>query len=191
MAEKVNNKILTPNQAAKMLMVSPATVRQWAAKGHIKALTTPGGHRRFKISDIESFARHQGITLYVDTDDTVSILIVDDDTQFSGYLAELIPSFDSRITVEVANDGFDAGKLVHIFKPDMILLDLMMPTLDGFETCRSIKEDPETENIRIIGMTGYGSEENIKRIKELGAETCLTKPMDEEKLEHYVGLLLV
>ena len=123
--------------------------------------------------------------------DTWKVLIVDDDTQFSGYLAELLPSFDSRIKVQVANDGFEAGKLVHILKPDMILMDLMMPTMDGFETCRSIKNDPATSKTRIICMTGYGSQDNIQRIISLGAEACITKPVDEDELEKYIQLLLV
>ncbi|MCP4272408.1 MAG: helix-turn-helix domain-containing protein, partial [Gammaproteobacteria bacterium] len=52
----MKNKILTPNQVAEMMMVSPATVRQWAANGKLEALTTPGGHRRFRMTDIISFA---------------------------------------------------------------------------------------------------------------------------------------
>jgi excisionase family DNA binding protein len=190
MSEKSKNQILTPNQAAEMLMVSPATVRLWAAKGHLKALTTPGGHRRFRMTDINNFAQFQGITLNYDEDNTVSILIVDDDVQFSSYLSELLPSFNSRINVKVANDGFEAGKLVHIFKPDMVLMDLMMPTMDGFETCKNLKEDAETKHIRIIGMTGFGSKDNISKILSLGAESCLTKPIDEDELESHVQILL-
>ncbi|MFT5522019.1 MAG: excisionase family DNA binding protein [Enterobacterales bacterium] len=190
MSEKQKSQILTPNQAAEILMVSPATVRLWAAKGHLKALTTPGGHRRFRMADIKSFAQLQGITLNYEEDNDVSILIVDDDTQFSGYLAQLLPTLDSRIKVEVANDGFDAGKLVHIFNPDMILMDLMMPTMDGFETCKTLKEDPETKHIRIIGMTGFGSKANITKILSLGAETCLTKPINEDELESHIQILL-
>ena len=190
MTVKKKNIILSPNQAAEILMVSPATVRHWAAKGQLKALTTAGGHRRFRMSDIESFASVQGITLNLDDEDTIGILIVDDDVQFASYLAELIPTIDSRIKVEIASDGFEAGKHVHIFKPKMILMDLMMPTMDGFDTCKSIKDDPDTADIRIVCMTGYASEENIKRITKLGAEVCLTKPIDEAKLEYYVGLLI-
>ncbi|RLA04862.1 MAG: DNA-binding protein [Gammaproteobacteria bacterium] len=190
MQAKPKDKILTPNQAAKALMVSPATVRQWAAKGLLNALTTPGGHRRFRYSDIVLFAEQKGIVLF-DENDTVSsiaILIVDDDAQFASYLAELVPSFDSRIRVQVAGDGFEAGKYIHAFKPDIVLMDLMMPTLDGFETCKNIKADPETANIRVICMTGFGSQENIQRILSLGAEACITKPVDEGELQK---LLLV
>ncbi len=183
------NQILTPNQVAEMMMVSPATVRQWAAKGLLKALTTPGGHRRFRMSDIVSFAEKQGLTLNIENDEPATILIVDDDKQFAGYLKELLLSFDANINIKIAYDGFDTGKLIHVFKPDLILMDLMMPTMDGFDTCRSIKSDPETARIRIVCMTGFGSKANARRILELGAEDCLSKPIDEAILEKYVNSL--
>jgi len=194
MARNLSTDILSPNQAAKVLMVSPATVRQWAAKGKLNALTTPGGHRRFRMRDIQNFAEQKNITLNIETapsDEKFSILIVDDDTQFSNYLAELVPSFGDNIQVKVANDGFEAGKLVHSFMPEIILMDLMMPSMDGFETCKNIKADPLTSKIRIICMTGYGSAENIEKIKRLGAEACLTKPIDEEQLEQLVKNIII
>jgi len=189
MQKNSKTQILTPNQVAEMMMVSPATVRQWAAKGLLKALTTPGGHRRFRMSDIILFAEKQGLTLNIENDEPAAILIVDDDKQFAGYLKELLLSFDANINIKVAYDGFETGKLIHVFKPDLILMDLMMPTMDGFDTCKSIKSDPETAGIRVVCMTGFGSEENIRRIKELGAEDCLTKPIDEAILEQYVNSL--
>jgi len=175
-----------------MMMVSPATVRQWAASGKLEALTTPGGHRRFRMTEIISFAEKRGLILNTEeeTKKSVAILIVDDDIQFAIFLKEFIASFNDTIKVKIAEDGFEAGKLVHTFFPDMILMDLMMPTMDGFETCKSIKSNPKTENIRVIAMTGFGSEENQHRIKALGAEDCLLKPINEDILENYIKTLL-
>src|ERR1700747_1579164 len=53
---------LTPNEVAELLMVNPVTVRQWAARGLLRSLSTPGGHRRFLLSDVEEFARSRGAT---------------------------------------------------------------------------------------------------------------------------------
>jgi len=186
------NQILTPNQVAELMMVSPATVRQWASKGSLNALTTPGGHRRFRMSDIRLFAQKKGMTLNTKDENNVkvSVLIVDDDKQFAGYLKELIKSLNDNIKVKLAYDGFETGRLIHTFQPDLVLMDLMMPMMDGFDTCKSIKSDPETENIRIIAMTGFGSEENIARICKLGAEECLLKPIDEDVIENYINTLV-
>ncbi len=188
----MKNKILTPNQVAEMMMVSPATVRQWAANGKLEALTTPGGHRRFRLSDIISFAEKKGLILNTEeeSDQSIAILIADDDIQFANYLKEFIKNIDDRIKVKIADDGFEAGRLVHTFFPEMILMDLMMPTMDGFETCKSLKSDPKTEKIRIIAMTGFGSKENQNRIKTLGAEDCLLKPINEDILKNHIKTLV-
>ena len=179
------SQIMTPNQVAEMLMVSPAAVRQWAAKGQIPAMTTPGGHRRFRLQDVIEFAQGRGMSVQ-NHYDGLSILIVDDDLQFGNLLKEMITLHDDQIKVRLAHDGFEAGKLVQSFKPDLMFLDLRMPTMDGFETCRRLKEDPDTESIRIVCMTGFDVESDRERVLEYGAEACLKKPIEEELLFSYI-----
>jgi len=179
---------LTPNDVARLLMVSPVTVRQWAQKGGLHALTTPGGHRRFLRHDVERFARERGISLQPPEGDTLRILIVDDDRQLAGYLVELLASQSTAISTEVAHNGFDAGIRVQTFKPHILLLDLMMPGLDGFEVCQRMQQDPSTQAVRIIAMTGYHTPENVQRILAAGAEVCLAKPVPDGKLLEAIGL---
>ncbi|MDA8383796.1 MAG: response regulator [Betaproteobacteria bacterium] len=170
---------LTPNEAAAMLMIAPATLRVWADKGLIKARVTAGGHRRFQRSELERFLRDQSYAQ--------RILIVDDDPALTRYLVLLLSGYDA-VTTAVAHDGFDAGLLVQTFRPHVILLDLMMPGLDGFQVCEKIKAEPHSRNTRIIAMTGYCSPENQERILAAGAETCLPKPLDEADLLTRLGL---
>lgn len=165
---------LTPNETAGLLMVAPATLRVWADKGLLKAHTTAGGHRRFLREDVERFQRERG-------HDGQRILIVEDEVPLTRYLSALLNGFD-HVETAVAGDGFSAGHLVHAFHPDVVLLDLMMDGVDGFQVCRQIKSDPATRQIRVIAMTGYPSPENIERILKAGAEVCLGKPLDEESL---------
>lgn len=183
-----SRQYLTPNEVAEMMMVSPVTIRQWASKGDLPALTTPGGHRRFVKQDIEDFARQRGLALLPTSRDETRILIVDDDQQFSGYLKELLGMSIQAVRIELANDGFDAGQKIETFQPNIVLLDLMMPGLDGYETCNRIKTDPRTKSIRVIAMTGYPSDENIGRIMAEEAEICLAKPIDTAKLFSLLGL---
>ena len=68
--------------------------------------------------------------------------------------------------------------MVRQFMPDVILLDLMMPNVDGFQVCERIKTDPVLRAIRIIAMSAYPSAENIERILAAGAEICVNKPLD-------------
>ena len=179
-------KFLAPNEVADLLMVSTESVRLWSQKGWLQAETTPGGHRRYLRQNVERFARERSRNR--DADDT-RILIVDDDVQFAGYLKELLIEYHERIAVSVVNDGFSAGEQVHIFHPDIMLLDLMMPGLNGFEVCRRLKDDSATQSIRIIAMTGFPTEDNVQRIVNMGAECCLAKPLDTATLLEVVGLI--
>jgi excisionase family DNA binding protein len=183
MASNDSKSYLTPSEAAKLLMVSPITVRAWAQKGLLPSETTPGGHRRFLRENVEQFAK-QCKTAPQRND--LRVLVVDDDKQVAGFLVEWLTGLDEPFVVDAAADGFEAGSKVHIFEPDIILLDLMMPGLDGFAVCRQIKADPDTRDIRVIAMTGHPSPENQRRILEAGAEICIAKPLDTKFL---LGLL--
>jgi len=179
---------LTPGQVAKLLMVSPAAVRLWAEKGEIKALTTPGGHRRFLPSEVERFSKERGLTTLKKQNLKTSILIVDDDIQFTNYLNKLLSKFPTQVEVAVANDGFSAGLKIREQEPDVVLLDIMMPGLDGFTVCQRIKSNSITSEIRVIAMTGYPSADNVEKILAAGAEACLPKPVDKDELLQLLGI---
>jgi excisionase family DNA binding protein len=169
-------------------MVSPVTVRQWAQKGQLNALTTPGGHRRFTRQEVERFAREYGLTFQPAADDRLRILIVDDNEQFSRYLVELLTGLSRDVVVDTARDGFEAGRKTQTFQAHIVLLDLMMPGMNGFEVCRMLKDEPATKAIRIIAMTAYPCQENTDLILAAGAEKCLAKPLDPESLLDAIGL---
>lgn len=178
---------LTPTEVASLLMVSPITVRQWAAKGLLKAELTLGGHRRFMRHEIERFARDNGLNLQRKAaNDGLRLLIVDDDAQLVKLVSEMLEDRED-LTIETAVDGFDAGIKVQQFEPDVMLIDLMMPGLDGFEVCRRLKADPLTRGIRVIAMTGFPSPENTGRALEAGAERCLAKPFDLRAIDELFG----
>ncbi len=184
---KKGKSYLTPNDVARLLMVSPVTVRQWAQKGSLSALTTPGGHRRFLRHDVERFARERGVALQPPEGDALRILIVDDDRQLAGYLVELFANQDEPVSTQTAHDGFEAGAKVQTFRPHIMLLDLMMPELDGFGVCRQMQQDPNTKAVRIIAMTGYYTAGNVQRILAAGAEACLPKPLPNDDLLEAIG----
>jgi len=178
-------KYLTPTQVGEILKVAPVTVRAWALDGRLQFMTTPGGHRRFKKTDIEQFARDHGVNLPSENKE-MRILIVDDDRDFSEFLT--VALLKQNIIVSVANDGFDAGEQIHTFKPTVVLLDLIMPGLDGFETCQRLKANPLTQHLRVIALTGFHDEKNIARILKAGAECCLAKPIRETALLEAIGV---
>lgn len=166
---------LTPNQVATILRVSPITVRQWAQKGLLRAQTTAGGHRRFERSVIEQFARDRGAETPVPPPGN-SLLIVDDNRSFNEYLQALFAVECPELVVHAAYDGFEAGRLVVQQRPGVVLLDVMMPGVDGSEVCRRLKSDPQTAAVRVVAMTGFHSEEVERRMLDAGAELVLRKP---------------
>ena len=172
----------TPNEVAQLFLVSPVTVRQWAQKGLLRAALTAGGHRRFLRQDLVSFAQERGLTLNWLVRGKTRILIVDDDALLTPFLYEFLEGRPGIEAVDVAANGFEAGRKVHSFRPNLMLLDLMMPGMDGFTVCGNLKADPSTRNIRVLAMTGYPSAENIDLILRAGAEVCLEKPVDTDRL---------
>lgn len=178
--QDAENIYLSPAEAARLLLVSPVTLRAWAQKGLLPSETTPGGHRRFLRRDVEQFRNRGGQR----QDASLRLLVVEDDVQVMDYILELLPEMSHPLVVETAHDGFEAGSKLLSFAPDVMLLDLMMPGMNGWDVCRRVKSDPATAAIRVIAMTGYPSELNVRKILEAGAEYCLSKPIDTDKLEH-------
>ncbi len=176
---------LTPNEVAGLLLVSPITVRQWAQKGLLEAQTTAGGHRRFARSEVERFAREKGIEL---PNQDQRVLVVDDDRQLNNYLVALLETSVDDVQVYSALDGFEAGRMVQEYKPEIVILDIMMPGMDGVEVCRSIKADALTRHALVVAMTGHHTVELERRVLDAGAKVLLKKPFSREELLNECGL---
>ncbi len=181
---------LTPNEVAGLLLVSPITVRQWAQKGMLAAHTTAGGHRRFTRADVERFAAERGVTLADQIEaqaQRTRVLVVDDDAQLNSYLVALLQTSVDDIEVYGAADGFAAGQLVAEHKPDIVILDIMMPGLDGVQVCKAIKASTHSAHAHVVAMTGHHSEQLEHRIIEAGAAVLLKKPFSADELLRHCG----
>ena len=171
--EAEQNNWLCPREVAAQLGVSPVTVRLWAQDAKLDFSITAGGHRRFRQQDVDAF-RHR---LMQKQRPLRRILIIDDNPQHAELLKNYIN--DSALSAEsyIAHDGFEAGQLLAQYHPEIVLLDLKMPGMDGFAVCQRIKQQAGKRAVRIIAMSGYDTEENTRRILAAGAEHCLSKPI--------------
>jgi excisionase family DNA binding protein len=177
----MDNKIFSLPQAARYCSISRGTLWRCVKSGDLKAFLTPGGHYRILKEDLEAFMQAKGMYFSEqDYSDKKKILVVDDDPGIQDILVQWL-SGDNFIT-DVASDGFEAGVKTVQFKPDLMILDLFMPKMDGFEVCKRIKTDPNTAHIKIIVFTGFDTKENRERIMEAGADGLLVKPVDEKTL---------
>ena len=89
-----------------------------------------------------------------------------------------------------ASDGFEAGIQVNHFKPHLLILDIMMPDIKGFEVCKRVKSEEGTRDTKIIVLSAYLDEEKFKKMKENGADLCLSKPFPLPQLKQEVARLL-
>ena len=185
-------EVLTVYQASKYCSVSPKTISNWIDEGHIKAYRTVGGHRRIRKEDLDAFLHKHGMPIPGDFEDTDTrkILVVDDDPLIVETIVRSLEEEQRSYDVLSAADGFEAGLQVSHFKPDCLILDIMMPDIDGYEVCRRIKNDPATNHIKIIVLSAYLDDESYEKMKENGADACFSKPLPLEKLKKEVASLL-
>ncbi|MCD6303836.1 MAG: response regulator [Planctomycetes bacterium] len=176
-------KNLSTFAIARMLHVDPGSVANWIDQNLLKAHRTPGGHRRVVVEDLVSFLRKHRMPIPPELDASPDrILIVDDEPAITQMIARALKTALPDCEVVEAHDGFHAGTLVATLKPQVVILDLRMPGMDGYEVCRLIKSQDATRDAEVIAMTAYPSAENERRILECGARICLSKPLDLDTL---------
>ncbi len=177
-------------QAAKACAVARSTMHRWVLAGKIKSYSTPGGHKRILPEDLKQWLQDNNMPFDINGfhNDKIKILIVDDEVSVQNYLKKILEGI--LIDIEVASDGFEAGKKLTQFQPGVLILDLFMPGMNGFEVCKAVKSDPKTKNIKILILSGQGTEENRNKAISSGADAFLSKPSSKKKILECVESLL-
>jgi excisionase family DNA binding protein len=180
MAHRDDSEWLTLGQAARFLGVAQSTIRKWSDQGRVPAFYTPGGHRRYRRSDLETFVERSGpagkskegpLILLVDDDEKVREL-VRVNLEFEGYVVREAGS---------ADEGLAA---IEEAKPDLILLDVMMPHVDGWEMLRRIQERYGAGVIPVVMFSGKVDEQAQALAASSGAHAFVGKPFD---LQHLIA----
>lgn len=203
-------KPFTTYQISQMVNVDITTVIDWIDKGLLKAYKTPGGHRRIKWNDLVEFLKKyempiptelnvaaklvslqrdlnsQNVDLHQPLPATKKILIVDDDEDILEFISRAIKKFYKNIKIETITEGFIAGKRIAEFKPDLLILDIKLPGMDGFEVLKHLQK----ENLKILAITAYSSKETKEKILKGGADDYLIKPFTVEQLREKIANLL-
>jgi excisionase family DNA binding protein len=186
---RVNDEIFSIPQAAKRCAISRWTLMKCVNSGEMNVSRTPGGHYRISKEDLEDFIiKKKMYPLLHNRSSNKRILIVDDDLQVQKLLTVMLSS--KQYETETASSGFEAGAKVVKFKPGLIILDLFMPEMSGFEVCKQIKKGPETSHIKILAFTGYDNKENREKIMKAGADDYMAKPVMRDVLLRHVEDLL-
>ena len=183
---------LTTGEIAQYCNVSRRTIVKWINEGKINVYQTPGKHSRVKREDFLKFLKKYNMLIPEELSSNggkKKILIVDDDHAMVSTLKRIL-QVKSNYIIEVAYDGFSAGAKFNAFKPDVILLDIKMPKMDGFEVCSMIRKDPKNKDTKIIIISGHVDEGETKKMFELGADAFFPKPFESKELKEKIENLL-
>lgn len=189
----MNSKFYTTFEAAEMCHVNPASVSRWIHEGKLAASSTAGGH--FRIQPEELVRLLQSLRMPVPKElqnhsSPKKLLIVDDEPGVRKFLkAFLSRSFPDLILLE-AEDGFSAGAQLTSSLPDLVLLDLRIPSLNGFRVCEFIRQAPELKHTRIIVITGMEDKNVGEMVTKLGVDDLFQKPLDSARLKQRIAVYL-
>lgn len=166
---------LTLGQAAAYLGAAQSTVRKWADGSRLPTFYTPGGHRRFRRSDLDAFLAG---SLPAPAGERRRVLVVDDDAGLRAYLRTNLEleGYDVREAAS-AQQGLAA---LEDELPDVVLLDVMMPEVDGWNLLRRVRERHGVEAIPVIMYSG--DLEQADDAAQRGAQAFLGKPFDPARL---------
>lgn len=174
--------VFTTGEAAKICKVSQQTIIRCFDNGQLKGFRVPGSRfRRIPREALYRFMKDNGIPTDALESGKRKVLLVDDDTELVELMSKVLEE-DGRFEVRVATTGFDAGMMVKEYHPDLIVLDVMLPDINGKEVCHRVRADPALEDVRILCISGMIEEDKIQELKLSGADDFLHKPFDIEEL---------
>jgi two-component system, OmpR family, response regulator len=173
-------KPLSVGQVAEICRVSKKTVLNWIYDGGMKAFTTYGGHYRIWPANIKRFLDTTGMDIPFDfvDDRTTHILIIDDDADFATILKSAIIAELSEVEVTTTDDGYEGLMLIGELKPHLVILDIKMPKLDGFQVLELLKTRKAEQDLKVLVITGYLDPETRQQLSRTIADHWMDKLSD-------------
>ena len=174
--------VFTTGEAAKICKVSQQTIIRCFDSGQLKGFRVPGSRfRRIPRDVLYKFMRDNGIPTDALESGKRKALVVDDDEELVELIKDVLEA-DGRFEVRVANNGFDAGMMVKEYHPDIIVLDVMLPDINGKEVCQRVRGDSNLDDVKIICISGMVEADKIADLKQSGADDFMQKPFEVEIL---------
>jgi excisionase family DNA binding protein len=182
--------VFTTGEAADICKVSQQTIIRCFDSGRLRGFRVPGSRfRRIPRDALIQFMKENGIPPDNLDSGKHKILVVDDDPEIVELFVDVLER-DGRFEVKTANSGYDAGILTQEFVPDLVILDYMLPDINGNVVCQTIRKNPNFEHIKIIIVSGVVNQDEINELLKSGADDFVKKPFNIEKLIERVGELL-
>ncbi|MFM7846803.1 MAG: response regulator [Planctomycetota bacterium] len=174
--------VFTTGEAAKICKVSQQTIIRCFDNGTLKGFRVPGSRfRRIPRDHLFTFMRDNGIPTDALESNKRKVLLVDDDQELVELLRDAFER-DGRFEVRLANNGFEAGMLVREFRPDLVVLDVMLPDINGKEVCLRVRSDETLDAVKIICISGMVEHDKVEELRAAGANDFMQKPFAIDQL---------
>jgi excisionase family DNA binding protein len=182
--------LLTTGEAAEICKLSQQTIIRCFDAGRLEGFRIPGSKfRRIPRQSLIKFMRENNIPLENLETGKKRILVVDDDAEIIELITDVLLR-DGRFDIKTASSGYDAGILTEQFRPDLILLDYMLPDVNGNIVCQTIRRNPEFESVKIIIVSGVIKQDEIDQLLKSGAEDFIRKPFSIDEFTDKVAAVL-
>jgi len=182
--------LFTTGEAAEICRVSQQTIIRCFDSGRLRGFRVPGSKfRRIPRQNLVKFMRDNSIPLDNLDSGKKKVLVVDDDAEIVELISDILTR-DGRFEIKTASSGYEAGMATQQFRPDLILLDYMLPDVNGNVVCQTIRSNPEFENTRIIIVSGVIKQDEIDQLLKSGAQQFLKKPFSISELTEKVDASL-
>ncbi len=182
--------LFTTGEAADVCKVSQQTIIRCFDAGRLKGFRVPGSRfRRIPRQSLVKFMKENNIPLDSIESGKRKVLIVDDDAEIVELIVDILTR-DSRFETKTASSGYEAGIATQRFRPDLILLDYMLPDVNGNVVCQTIRKNPEFENIKIIIVSGVVKQDEIDQLIKSGAQDFIKKPFSIEDITNKINSVL-
>lgn len=182
--------LFTTGEAAEICKVSQQTIIRCFDSGRVEGFRVPGSRfRRIPRQSLIKFMKENKIPLDNINSGKKKVLIVDDDAEIVELMADVLVR-DGRFEIKTAASGYEAGISTQQFRPDLILLDYMLPDVNGNVVCQTIRKNPDFENIKIIIVSGVIKRDEIDQLLKSGAEDFIKKPFNIAELTDKITAIL-
>ena len=182
--------VYTTGEVAEICNLSQQTIIRCFDSGQLEGFRVPGSKfRRIPRDKLIKFMKDNNIPLNGIENDRIRVLVVDDDPEVLELFVDVLKS-DGRFEIATAQTGYDAGMLTQKFRPDVVVLDYLLPDINGDKVCRTIRQDPELSKIKILVISGMANPTEVDAILAAGADDFIKKPFNIENfIERMVRLV--
>lgn len=176
--------------AAKLLGLSVGTVQGLVEKGELQAWKTKGGHRRISMQSIREYQRKNGLTEIPEKTRFLKVLVVEDDPAMLEVFKSTIDGWTLPVDCSLMSSAMEALIDINTIKPDLLITDLNMPGVDGFELLRTLRANSSFASMVLVAMTGLSNVEIAERGGLPAQAVTIQKPVDMRWLQGFLAALV-